>query len=706
MSRAGVPDAVLAAAHWALGGWIRGLGLDQRPGLASYFTEAELATGAAALELFSELGNVPEEDFAVFASDLDALVAFSRLQADQWRRGFAARPEYAFHFERRVRARRESLQEAERRLHEEERHRERAAAPPLPARPRLGYRVRRGGGPPEGEQAREQREVREKARWVAKLRQVLLELDAPILRVLGASNRPEELLATHLGSRRASTLAARTRAWARYRGWLRRVHGVGHPTAAAHVLDYFLDRRAEPCSRGTLSAILASLRFAEQVLGLPDSERWTADASVVGLVKGIIAEAPPSVGPRSQGPAKAPTAGLLGLLETLVCSPAAAEDHRLLAWWMLISAWASLRFDDHRGLSPTRITVKEDGVDLELTRTKTTGADKAVRKRTCVIGRDAWLVEPEWCTTGWSLWQAVAPCPRDYLLTQLGPDNRAVYREMGYVEYSGRMRAVISQLPCGDGLPMGADVSVYWRPHSWRSFVPSAAVALGAPEDALRWLSAWRTQAAEAYVRTSRVKTLHTQSMVAKLLRLHAGQRDPVGEHSALEDLQRHLHGRGCDEVEIDRVLQALRMFPGATITTELWTSLDETVARGSENPTEPIPEGRPSGSRRGSSKSSSEEGADDPVESGYVVAVSRNAGRRCLHKIGLCYRRPGVHYKLFRAVGPRLPPTSDYDNYCRDCWRNKAPRTGSSTAEGLGSDTGSSRRTSSSSTSSSSAEG
>ncbi len=205
---------------------------------------------------------------------------------------------------------------------------------------------------------------------------MLLELDAPILRVVGASNRPEELLATHLGSRRASTLAARTRAWARYRGWLRRAHGVGHPIAAAHVLGYPLDRRAEPCSRGTLSAIFAAIRFADQVLGLPEEERWSSDANVVGLVEGTIAEAAPSVGPRSQGPAKAPTAGLLSMLESLVCRSAAAEDHRLLAWWMSVSAWASLRFDDHRGWSPSKVTLHDDGMNLELIRKKRKGRTK------------------------------------------------------------------------------------------------------------------------------------------------------------------------------------------------------------------------------------------------------------------------------------------------------------------------------------------
>ncbi len=55
---------------------------------------------------------------------------------------------------------------------------------------------------------------------------------APVLAIVANSARPDELLASHLGCRRAATLAARTRAWARYRGWLRAACGVGHPREA------------------------------------------------------------------------------------------------------------------------------------------------------------------------------------------------------------------------------------------------------------------------------------------------------------------------------------------------------------------------------------------------------------------------------------------------------------------------------------------
>ncbi len=88
------------------------------------------------------------------------------------------------------------------------------------------------------------------------------------------------------------------------------------------------------------------------------------------------------------------------------------------------------------------------------------------------------------------------------------------------------------------------------------------------------------------------------------------------------------------------------------------------------------------------------------PQLEGYIVATSRRRGTRCLHKIGLCYRRPNVHYSIFKSCGMKAPPSTEYDMVRRDCWR-QTPRLGGTFASGWGSDTGSSRRTSSTSSSS-----
>ncbi len=325
---------------------------------------------------------------------------------------------------------------------------------------------------------------------VGRLRAVLLEIDAPILRVAEASSRPEEPFGDASGQpqsihpRREDEGLGALQGLAAQSSW--------HWTPCGRLARPRMPH-GPPCRAvhpRHISAVFSAIRFADQILGVPKEDRWSLDVNVVPLVKGIIAEAAPTIGARSQGPAESPVPGLLAKLETVVCKDPVAIDRRLLAWWMFLSSWASMRFDDRRGLAPSSVAVCGDGMNLELVRTKTTGADKAVRRRTCLVGEDTWLVEPNWNAVGWQPWQSAAPIRRGYLLTQQGPEGVAVPREMSYIECSGRTRAVLAELSGEDGSQLGVDAAVHWRPRAWRSFVPSVAVALGAPGESSKWLTA------------------------------------------------------------------------------------------------------------------------------------------------------------------------------------------------------------------------
>ncbi len=163
-------------------------------------------------------------------------------------------------------------------------------------------------------------------------------LNAPALSSIMASSRPEELLLAHLGGRRLSTLRARMRAWSRYRMWLRASFGIGHPTSPRNVYDYILDRRAEPCTRGTRSAAYSAIRFADVVLGLAAESRITSDVGVYEVVKGMIAGAATGAGRNTRGQANAPPSKVLVLLVVLVCGLNRPSIHRMLGYWMLLSA--------------------------------------------------------------------------------------------------------------------------------------------------------------------------------------------------------------------------------------------------------------------------------------------------------------------------------------------------------------------------------
>ncbi len=696
-------DAVLAEAFPPLARWVRGLGLDRAPGLAHYFTAVELGSGAAALQLSEELGVTSEADFVELAQSLDLLVEHARRRADARRRGFVALGEHSFHFERILRQRNEAYQASVDRLRDLEHARDRADVPALPLRPRVGHRPRRLPAVPTGNLPRgEEEEVRRKY-WVQRLFKILKELEAPVLNMIMGSRRPDELLLSHLSGRRASTLAARVRAWERYRLWLRSTYGIGHHTAPFHLLDYLLDRRSEPCSRGTLSAVWSALRFTDEILGVPEQDRWTADVNVVSMARGIVSEATPTIKGRATGPANMPLVKILTKLEELVVDDGARLTHRLLGWWMLLSTWASFRYDDHGGLATDEVTLLEDGLDMTIRRSKTTGPDKRVLFRHAVVGVSAWISDRRWIEKGWALWTAFAPRKRDYLVTQFAGDGSVVYRAMGYAEYAGRMRAILADMKDDDGHALGGEFATYLRPHSWRNFLPSALVALGAPADSLRWLSAWRPQSADAYVRTSRARTVHLQSAVGRLLRLHVGKSDPLGERQTLSGLENHLRERNCAEEDVLRITAALRAFSDEAVTVSLW-NLVETVSDGDFET--PAAAGEASvGADEPMAPYSDDDGAPREEVTGYVIAISRKRGRRCLHKVGLCYRRLAVHYRQYEACGASRPSADRYDDYCRDCWRVSKPNRSSSTAAQLGSDSGSSRRTSSSDASSTESE-
>ena len=59
-----------------------------------------------------------------------------------------------------------------------------------------------------------------------------------------------------------------------------------------------------------------------------------------------------------------------------------------------------------------------------------------------------------------------------------------------------------------------------------------------------------------------------------------------------------------------------------------------------------------------------------------YVVSVSGKTGKtRRLHKVGDCFRKPGVDYRDFVVLGLEEPAPSEYSHQCQHCWSGKRAR-------------------------------
>ena len=65
--------------------------------------------------------------------------------------------------------------------------------------------------------------------------------------------------------------------------------------------------------------------------------------------------------------------------------------------------------------------------------------------------------------------------------------------------------------------------------------------------------------------------------------------------------------------------------------------------------------------------------GHRDPEGLDYVASISEKKGLMTLHRIGWCYRVPGVHYRRFKLFGSEMPEEGCFDSYCGKCWPKAA---------------------------------
>ena len=58
------------------------------------------------------------------------------------------------------------------------------------------------------------------------------------------------------------------------------------------------------------------------------------------------------------------------------------------------------------------------------------------------------------------------------------------------------------------------------------------------------------------------------------------------------------------------------------------------------------------------------------PSLGSYVVSLHSRSRFRRLHRVGDCWRRPGLDFLDYEVLGADLPDSASYDAACKDCFR------------------------------------
>ncbi len=671
--------------------WLRAHGIRDAGTVASLFTEDEVGSGQATELIADELQVDDLLQREQIDLELKELVQVARRSADRDNDQLARRPTWELAAQQACKRMRTEAAERDSRWATLTGARRQSVPPPPPARPRFATARRREAAHAGDERGRELAEQKEREKWLTELTQYLREWEAPCLHEAAQSSDPVRAALLLVGGRRVTTLRARVRELRRLGLWLRTLHGISKPAKAAQVCDYLCDRFDQAGTKSALASAWAALRFQEELLGSAASERLTEHPLAQNARRELMSKAAARLDGTSRKQAPQPTAGLLMKMEEVVMEHAEDVYDRMMCWWCLVASWACLRFDDHRGLPPANIVEHQDRYQLTFTRTKTTGTDKKVQLRPGVVSKSAYLRQEHWFLAGWRLWQSSAPHDRDYFLCPPSRSGGCAHQEISYPEFAARMRSAIANLRDENGDELGIDAAMYWTPHSFRAFLPSALSALGAGDGWLRWLTGWRATGAQLYARTGLTKTLTMQMTVAMMMKRHNGEDDPIGDRHNLEELRTHLKVRGVAPSEEDRVIEALVVYPNGAPAKTIWPEGLSAEAGASAPATADENIGL---------KVAVGEEADiaDPPTSGYVISISKKRDIRCLHLIGACYRQPGISYLRYEHLGDTCPPPTAYDTYCKGCWSGDLHPMGGRTAGDQTTDTADSDSESSSS--------
>ena len=540
---------------------------------------------------------------------------------------------------------------------------------------------------------REAAERQERARWSKELKKILVEAKLP------ASTHGSFDGETDLGriakGRRASTLRKHVKTCQRVAKWLSSVYGISWPNQPSQLASYIEAMLAEPCARSFPESVYRTFIFLEfsgevaqheQIHRAPAIQNCLEEAKLVLEAKEIRAKRQANIMP----------VALAVALENFVCDNFGRDYDRCYAWYRLVKLWSGMRFSDTQGIPSRTVMLEDFGLKAEIYRSKTSGPGKKIQLLQVFVSKDAWIACPHWLACGWAIWRSMGTqsgmTSRDFMLPFPNEARSGFVRKVvDYQTASTMSQALFSALWTEQNGVRSTllfnGVGVVWTEHSERATLRTWAQAARIPDDVKKQLGRWRPSADEGYERAARVNVLRSQLTIAEYIKTNLGRADPFDETSVLRQAESLLRQAGMPEEAVAEQTEQLSSF------TPVGQSLVEAVApqwalsgpvqflefsevdhAADAGATWPIEQPAFGDDDADDETQRQVEHAGrvvtlDEISGMYVVSIVGRSMTRTLHRIGECFRQPGLHYHHYEVLGDE-PPSSDlYHKACRVCF-------------------------------------
>ena len=157
-------------------------------------------------------------------------------------------------------------------------------------------------------------------------------------------------------------------------------------------------RRDEPCGKTIPNTFMQAVKWIENKAGLAEELRFSSSMAFKAVVERVTAELHGDSPPIKRAPRM--FARIIEEMEAYILCQDRPVYLRCIAWIRLIKVWATLRNNCHTHISLADIRFYEGRLTVTLRHSKTTGANKLVKKLPIIVSEHAYVRDLTWLERG------------------------------------------------------------------------------------------------------------------------------------------------------------------------------------------------------------------------------------------------------------------------------------------------------------------